>query len=315
MGKLTKFLIFSAALLFGVVAGLSLTLITGQQQHSLALISLTTPQEEGGHRPFQARFSIPSRSSELPARLVRTEGELIRRPRIAIIIDDLGFSSRQTRQVAALPGPMTLSFLPYPAGVAEQAAFAKSQGHEIFLHLPMEPGAGGEAHERLADPGPGALMTSMSNATLRVMLEKNLEKIPDITGINNHMGSRFTKDRAKLKIVMAMLAERDLIFVDSLTNGGSYGSQIAKKAGLPALTRDVFLDADFGKGGTASVKIQLAELERIAFEKGEAIAIAHPYATTLEALGPWLVTAPARGFDIVPVSALGVEQSTLAAKE
>ncbi len=315
MEKLAKFLIFSAALLFGVVSGLSLTLLTGHQQNSLALISLTIPKEETPHHPFQSRFSIPARNSELPQRLVRSEGTLAHRPRIAIIIDDLGFSLKQTRQVAALPGPMTLSFLPYPAGVAEQAAFAKSQGHEIFLHLPMEPGADGEAHERLADPGPGALMTSMSNATLRAMLEKNLEKIPDIAGVNNHMGSRFTKDRAKLKIVMAMLAERELIFVDSLTNGGSYGSQIAQKAGLPALTRDVFLDADFGKGGTASVKAQLAGLERIALEKGEAIAIAHPYATTLEALGPWLVTAPARGFDIVPVSALGLEQSALVAKE
>ncbi len=315
MGKFVKFLIFSAALLFGVVAGLSLTLITGQEQHSLALVSPTIPQEEAGRRLFESRFSIPARNRELPARLVPRDDEIAHRPRIAIIIDDLGFSAKQTRQVASLPGPMTLSFLPYPPGVAEQAAFAKSQGHEIFLHLPMEPGTGGEAHERLADPGPGALMTTMSKETLQAMLEKSLEKIPDIAGVNNHMGSRFTKDRTKLKIVMSMLAERDLIFVDSLTNGGSYGSQIAGQAGLPVLTRDVFLDADFGKGGAASVRAQLAELERIALEEGEAIAIAHPYATTLEALGPWLVTAPARGFDIVPVSALGAEQSPLAAKK
>ncbi|MEM9423050.1 MAG: divergent polysaccharide deacetylase family protein, partial [Pseudomonadota bacterium] len=127
-------------------------------------------------------------------------------------------------------------------------------------------------------------------------------------GVNNHTGSRFTADKASMRVVLEELDRRGYFFLDSLTTGRPVAAKLAKQDDWRVIERDIFLDADYPNVSAASVKAQLSALERVAKRDGHAIAIGHPYDATLETLGPWLLTAPARGFDLVVISALAPER-------
>ncbi len=217
------------------------------------------------------------------------------RPRIAVVIDDLGLSWNAFERVDALPSPLTLAFLPY--GEEAQAMLdAMSPGHEAMLHLPTEPVS------RREDAGPDMLRPGDARA-IRATLAANLGKLSGYEGVNNHTGSRFTADPAAMTVLLQALEGEGLYFLDSVTTPRPVAARLAGLGGFRVVSRDVFLDADH-RAGEAYVRAQLRLLEAVARRNGEAIAIGHPYAATIEALGPWLVTAPARGFDLVTVGEL-----------
>ena len=217
------------------------------------------------------------------------------RPKIVVIIDDMGLDPRMAERIIALPGPLTLSFLPYAREVETLAEQARSAGAETMLHLPMEP----LGHE---DPGPNALRLGMTGADFVKTLEWNLSRFDGYAGVNNHMGSRLTADKAAMKTILAHLKGEGLFFLDSITTAQTAVREAGAAVGAEIFERDVFLDAEIGN--VEAVKAQLELVERIALETGYAVAIGHPHETTIEALGPWLTSAPARGFEIVTVSAL-----------
>ncbi|MEM7124194.1 MAG: divergent polysaccharide deacetylase family protein [Pseudomonadota bacterium] len=214
-------------------------------------------------------------------------------PVIAIVIDDLGLNRRQTAAITALPGPLTMAFIPYAGDLAGQTAAARASGHEIFLHLPMEPIDGNK------NPGPNALLASLSDAELQARLVDNLDRFTGYVGVNNHMGSRLTQDGGAMAIVMAELKHRDLMFLDSVTIGRSIAHHTAVTFGVPSAERDVFLD---NVPDVPSIMRQLAALEAVANRRGYAIAIGHPHQATVAALAQWLPDAVSRGFRIVPAS-------------
>ncbi len=214
-------------------------------------------------------------------------------PAIAIVIDDLGLNRRQTAAASALPGPLTMAFIPYAGDLADQTATARASGHEIFLHLPMEPIDGNK------NPGPNALLASLSDAELRTRLVENLDRFTGYVGVNNHMGSRLTQDGGAMAIVMAELKHRDLMFLDSVTIGRSLAHHTALTFGVPSAQRDVFLD---NVPDVASIMRQLAALEAVAIQRGYAIAIGHPHPATVAALAQWLPDVASRGFRLVPAS-------------
>ncbi len=164
-----------------------------------------------------------------------------------------------------------------------------------MLHLPMEPSGG-------ADPGPHALKSAMTGADFLRNLEWNLDRFDGYVGVNNHMGSKLTEDIAAMKTLIAYLDDKGVFFVDSVTTPQSAARQAAREIGIDIYARDVFLDDEAGIEEV--VKTQLALAERIARETGYVVAIGHPRPETLDVLGPWLTTAPARGFDLVFASAL-----------
>lgn len=217
------------------------------------------------------------------------------RPLVAIIIDDLAVDQGNSRRAVELPPPLTMAFLPYGRDVAALADEARQRGHEIMVHVPMEP------LDPEADPGPDALLTSLEDAEVRRRLEKALDSVDGLIGINNHMGSRFSAWEGGMRPVMEIMSRRGLIFVDSLTTPETVGPALAERLGVPYLARDIFLDYD---RDPETVARQLIRLEAIAQERGYAIAIGHPYQATIEALGRWLPTAEQRGFAVVPVSAI-----------
>lgn len=216
------------------------------------------------------------------------------KPKIIVVFDDMGLDRRAFDAVMKLPGPLTLSFLPYAENAQPLVDRAAAAGHEIMLHLPMEPN--GEE-----DPGPNALKVGMTGAGLLGALDWNLHRLSGYAGVNNHMGSRFTADEASMKTVLSVLAEQGLFFLDSITTGESIAPQAGAAVGATVFTRDVFLDPE---AGAETVMRQLALVERIAAETGYAVAICHPRPDTLAVIGPWLTSAPSRGFELATASSL-----------
>ena len=213
------------------------------------------------------------------------------RPRLSVIIDDVGHDAAAARALMALP--VTLSILPYADAAPQLALEAQAAGREVFLHLPMEPVG-------LDDPGPGAITTALPAAEIARRVEAALARVPGAAGLNNHMGSRATRDAAAMAAVFGGLSRRDLIFVDSLTHPASLAGDAARAAGFESFDRDVFLDAP-----GADPAAQLDAALSLAVSQGRAIAIGHPYPATLDALAALQAKADAAGVELVTVSALG----------
>lgn len=215
-------------------------------------------------------------------------------PRIIVIFDDMGLDHSAFEEIMRLPGPVTFSFLPYAKGVQSYVERARHRGDAVMLHLPMEPAG-------KADPGPHALKVDMIASDFLDELHWNLGQFTGYIAVNNHMGSRLTRDEAWMKTVLSVLDEKGLFFVDSLTTGKSVAAEAGAAIGAKVYARDVFLDPGAGKD---TVMKQLALVERIAVETGFAVAICHPRRDTLDIIGPWLTSAPARGFRLDTVASL-----------
>jgi polysaccharide deacetylase 2 family uncharacterized protein YibQ len=216
--------------------------------------------------------------------------------RVAIIVDDLGRGLKQAKQLLAIGQPVSFSILPIESHAAEVARLAHEAGREVMLHVPMEPQG-----YPVVDPGDDVLLVRYRDEELRQRMGDLLARVPHVAGINNHMGSRFTEDERAMNVIMAVLRERRLFFVDSLTSGHSVGTAAAGQAGVPILRRDVFLD------NVAEVESIVRELRRLADKarrNGGAIGICHPYPETLKALQMELPKLAAQGIEFVKVADL-----------
>jgi polysaccharide deacetylase 2 family uncharacterized protein YibQ len=216
------------------------------------------------------------------------------RPLIVIVIDDMGLDRPRSRRVMDLPAPLTLSFLPYARDLPEQAQAGRAHGHELMLHLPMEPMSSG------VDPGPNALLTTLSDDAIRRRTIAALDSFTGYVAVNNHMGSRFTTWRPGVETVLRQIRARGLAWLDSRTHAESVGGMVATEFGMAHVDRHVFLD---DTDTADAVRHQLAETERVARRQGVAIAIGHPHDATIRALADWLPTLRGKGFLQGPVSA------------
>jgi polysaccharide deacetylase 2 family uncharacterized protein YibQ len=212
-------------------------------------------------------------------------------PIIAVVIDDLGVNLERTNRAIALPANVTLSFLPYPPRSLELSRRAHLAGHEVLVHLPMQPSG-------QADPGERALTPGLPPAELKQRLGWALSRVANYDGVNNHMGSRFTESAADLSIVMAELKTRRLFFLDSRTTANSQAQRVADEMGVLSGRRDVFLDDE---RNVAAIKRQLAYAENLARTNGNVIVIGHPYPETLGVLSAWGKTVNQRGYRLAPV--------------
>lgn len=217
-----------------------------------------------------------------------------KKPMIAIVIDDMGIDKGRTARITALPGPITASFLTYAADLKKQAGEARRAGHELMMHVPMQP-------KGTIDAGPDVLRVGMAQEEIQRRMTEYLGRLDGIVGINNHMGSAFTEHADGLRPVMQALKEHNLFFLDSKTSGRSVGSKVAAEAGIPTIDRNVFLDHE---ETSAFVTRQLAETEAIARKHGYAVAIGHPKDVTIKGLSQWLPTLSEKGFVLVPLSTL-----------
>jgi len=212
----------------------------------------------------------------------------------AIIIDDLGQDLAAADKLLALPYPVTFSVLPHLAHSAITAEQAHQGGREVMLHLPMEP-------DSSARPGAGEIRVGMREPEVGRIIDQDLGSVPHAVGVNNHMGSRATTDAALMGEVIRALADRRLFFVDSRTTAKSVALDVARREGLPAFFRSVFLDDVETVPYTLG---QLREFRAVVEEQGVALAIGHPYPSTIQALGQFLPEFERRDIQLVPASQL-----------
>ena len=196
-------------------------------------------------------------------------------PSMAIIIDDIGFSRAALNAFLRLDLPITFAVLPHLKHSAWAAETIADDGREMMLHQPMEP------RGSRFDPGPGSVFVHQKADRIAGIVEENLHAVPGVSGVNNHMGSRFTANAEKMRPVVSTIRDHHLFFVDSLTTGASAAYRTAHREDLPALRRDVFLDNDLRP---AAIRRQLARLERTAWRTGIAVGIGHPHRATADAL-------------------------------
>ncbi len=213
-------------------------------------------------------------------------------PVIAIVIDDMGDNVRRTRDISSIKAPLTASFLTYPSRLSQQVERSLKAGHEIMLHIPMQA-------KSTANVSDDVLRVDMSPRQIRTNFQTMLNKIQNIKGINNHMGSRFTEDQNAMSEIMKVLSERDLFFLDSKTTPASVGKHMAAEYGVEYANRHVFLD---NKNELDYILHQLDLTEKIARKNGYAIAIGHPKSQTVEALRQWLPTLDEKHIELVHLS-------------
>lgn len=263
---------------------------------------IPTPGIANAPPPAAAPLSAP-REAMPPAtptkapwrRYAMARGAPSGRPLVAIVIDDMGVDHKRSLEMVAMPAPLTLSYLTYARNIRKQTAAARAVGHELMLHVSMEPGS------HAVDPGPNVLLTGESDTEIRSRLDWGLNRFSTYIGINNHMGSKFTADAAGMRVVMEELKKRGLIFLDSRTTSKTVGAKIAHEIGVTVVERNIFLDNVNAKD---AILKQLAALVRVARHRGAAIAIGHPRDGTIAALKAWLPTAAGLGVDVVPLSAV-----------
>lgn len=221
-----------------------------------------------------------------------------KKARMAIIVDDMGLSMKVARQLAAIDVDLTYSVMPMRPYSTRVAEYIHGQGHEVMLHLPMEGSA--------PNPGAGAITTKMGAAEIRAVLFKDLQSVPYIAGVNNHMGSRATADEKVMQLVCRELKKKDLFFIDSLTTSKSVCRPVARDTGIRFNSRDVFLD---NVQSSPYICGQLEKLISIAEKNRDAIGICHPHPTTVGVLAKELPKLKKRGIEIVPVSTFVRKQS------
>ncbi|MDR3115055.1 MAG: divergent polysaccharide deacetylase family protein [Treponema sp.] len=214
---------------------------------------------------------------------------------LAFVIDDAGNNLEELEPFLRFPGPLTIAVLPGLPYSAEAARRIQAAGKELFLHQPME-ALGGQ------NPGPGAIYSGMSPEAIRAVVEGNLAEIGPVAGINNHQGSKITRDPEAMETILTLCRERGISFLDSRTIADTVAPDVAKRLGIPIGERDVFVDNSQEK----SAMIQCVEegLHK-AEQQGTAVLIGHTWsrelAATLEELYPVLVE---RGYSLATISRL-----------
>jgi len=234
-----------------------------------------TPQKAAPAKQSPPVYEIyPEREPDERARTpVRPDRPTTGQPRVAIIIDDIGYDRALAHKFMAFKVPMTFSVLPDSPFGGTLAKEIRSQGQELMLHQPMEP----KEYPR-ANPGPGALLSAMTADELIAQLERNLDRLPGVKGVNNHMGSQLTTESTRMYQVLSVLKQRKLYFIDSRSTADTICRPSARMLQVRFAERDIFLDhfqrADF-------IRKQFRLLIKEAQKHGQAVAIAHPHRLTV----------------------------------
>jgi len=215
---------------------------------------------------------------------------------VAIIIDDCGWSKALLKELEGINESLTLSFLPKAPYSKELIEALEGRNFDFMLHLPLEPMPPHQCFDK------GLITTKMSDDEInRIFYDDVKDYLPYIKGINNHMGSLFTSDKDKMKILLNDIRKENLFFIDSMTSEKSVGFQLAKEMGIKTAKRDIFLD---NKADPDYIKEQIRKLIEVAKKNGKGVAIGHAKRTTLEVLKEMIPEIEKEGIEIVPASSI-----------
>jgi uncharacterized protein len=214
------------------------------------------------------------------------------RATLILIIDDLGHRRRNGMAMVELKGKINLAVLPHTPHATELAEAGFAAGKEIMLHAPMSSARGTAV-------GKGGLTPQLSREEFDRILTDNIDAIPHVRGVNNHMGSELTTLPLQMGWVMQTLLRRDLYFVDSRTNAATVAAKTAADYSVPNLSRSVFLDNEIETG---AIREQFRRLVTRAEKDGLAVGIGHPYLQTAAVLQAALPALKCRGIELALVS-------------
>lgn len=215
---------------------------------------------------------------------------------VSIIIDDIGYDMTPVRELLRIDADITFAILPLVAHSREAAEVLHKADRETLLHLPMEP-----LSYPKGKPGSGALFTDMNNEEIISQLEKNLASVPYVSGVNNHMGSKFMADEERLVSVFKKLKKEDLFFIDSRTTNNSKSTAASQKVHLTVASRRVFLDNERDYSKIYQILMEVAEAPA---GNAPLIVIGHPYPETIRAIRDANRVFREKGVSIIPVSKL-----------
>jgi polysaccharide deacetylase 2 family uncharacterized protein YibQ len=233
------------------------------------------------------RKAEPPAKSELAPAAAKRRGELV------LILDDVGFDHQPLASAMSIDPNVNFAILPNGEHAQEAARTLHGRGFELLCHLPMQP----LGYPRQS-PGPHAILTSMSDAEIAATTRANIAAIPNIRGVNNHMGSAATSDRRVMTTVLGALP-KGLYFIDSKTAGSSIAGQVAHELDIRTASRNVFLDDVQSEG---AVRRQLEQLADTASARGIAVGIGHMYPVTMKVLGEEAPRLRAQGFRFIRAS-------------
>ena len=240
---------------------------------------------------FLAILLVPLARADDGLRLLPSEP-----PRIAIIIDDLGYAEAAGRRARRLPGPVSVAVLPETPSGRALAELARSHGRDVLLHLPLQ------SQLPRAEVEPGGIVLDMSRDQFARTFAGSLASVPHVVGINTHRGSLLTRHPGHMRWLMEEIRARDgLFFIDSYTTHHSVALAAAAEAGVPAVRRDVFLD---NNRSPSHIAAEFERLKSLARQQGTAVGIGHPHPETLGFLEQELPKLAAEGFELVSISAL-----------
>jgi hypothetical protein len=224
------------------------------------------------------------------------------RPRVAVVIGDLGLSAQATqRAIDVLPGSITFAFAPLAARLQFWIDRARAAGHEVLLQVPMEP-----QDYPASDPGPQALLTTLSANENLARLEAVLSRATGYAGTTNYMGSKFTASADDIRPILGSLKSRGLLFLDSRASPRSVAAQLARELDMPYAVNSRYIDND---ATPTAIDTRLQELERVARSSGWAVGMGYPYPATIDRVAAWAKEAESRGIALAPVSAVTRRQS------
>jgi polysaccharide deacetylase 2 family uncharacterized protein YibQ len=291
MGWFVFFIVLAALLGGAWLARHQITAMLAPKRapHHVAAI----PPEEPSVAPTVAPPTPSSTASTVPGPSPSPTSSI--GPRVAIIIDDCGYSMERDSAFLTLPIPVTLSVLPMTPHGREIADAAIAAGKYAIVHLPMQPDS------TAANPGPGAITTDMSDDKVRAQVQDDLNALPALPGANNHMGSRATSDQRVMNDVIGVFKERHMFFIDSVTSPSTVGAATARAMEVPSASRAVFLD---NQATVPYVEGQLRATMARALKYGTAIAIGHPNPQTDQALADMIPQMKAAGIVFVPAQSL-----------
>lgn len=239
-----------------------------------------------------AAVLILSKGREKPVKILYT---YVPKTKIAIVIDDIGYSQRNLSRLYGIKEPLTLSILPNAPYSNKIAQEAPQNGYEVILHLPLEPCDKTGALE--AD----TICTEMSEAEVLDKLAKCFSSVPTLKGVSNHMGSEATADKKVMSVIFRELKKRKLFFLDSFVTENSICEAEAQHRGIKFIKRDIFLD---NTPDARYIKNQLNVLIEEAKRKGYAVGIGHDRQITIEVLAAEMPKLAAQDIEFVFVSEL-----------
>ena len=225
---------------------------------------------------------------------------LDRRPKISIIVTNLGVSDKKTAMALTLSGKISLAFSPYSSKLDDWITKSRNIGHETLLTLPMEP-----VNFPKNDPGPFALLSTLSDKENIARLEWVLTRATGYIGLINFMGSRFTSNKILISNIFKALRDRGLAYIDTKEGVLNSTQKIADEISVANISADIIIDETLSYD---SIINNLARLEKIARKKGVAVAIARPYPITIDQLKIWTRSLNEKGLALTPISAVIVDK-------